>query len=109
MINCNENGCDFCNKKKETDCLCIHAEINALIEAGRSRTIGSDFYTTHFPCVYCARSILQSEVGRVVYSRAETFDEKVFLLFFQAKIQVVFQLPTVGGGFTADNMIENGK
>lgn len=96
MLNCNENGCSMCNNDDESECLCIHAEINSLIEAGRVRTIGSDLYSTHFPCIKCARSILQSEIKRVIYSRAESFCENSFLLFCNGKIEVMLKSPAVG-------------
>ena len=43
--NCNEGGCPRCNDAGNTSgqgldtCLCIHAEENALLEAGRSRCV----------------------------------------------------------------------
>lgn len=47
----------------------IHAEQNALAKAARSTTstAGATIYCTHAPCVYCAKSILQSGITRVVY------------------------------------------
>ena len=96
MLNCNEYGCNACSKRDDSECLCIHAEINALIEAGRCRTIGSDLYTTHFPCVACARSILQSEIKRIIYSRSESFCEDSFYLFSNAKIEVILKAPAIG-------------
>ncbi len=39
LTNCNEGGCTRCNSASETpdECLCLHAEENALLEAGRER------------------------------------------------------------------------
>lgn len=48
LRNCNEGGCDRCNSNARCGtgldrCLCMHAEENALLEAGRSRVdFGSD-------------------------------------------------------------------
>ena len=43
LKNCNEGGCDHCNgtQGKTTECVCLHAEENALLEAGRER-VGKD-------------------------------------------------------------------
>lgn len=39
LTNCNEGGCTRCNTASETadECVCLHAEENALLEAGRDR------------------------------------------------------------------------
>ncbi|EKM61256.1 uncharacterized protein PHACADRAFT_204417 [Phanerochaete carnosa HHB-10118-sp] len=39
LTNCNEGGCTRCNMASETvaECVCLHAEENALLEAGRER------------------------------------------------------------------------
>ena len=39
LTNCNEGGCSRCNSANETsdECVCLHAEENALLEAGRER------------------------------------------------------------------------
>lgn len=71
--NCNDGGCPRCNggqfsKGKGLDlCLCLHAEENAIIEAGRERCTNSTLYTTLFPCVLCARKIVQAGIKRLVY------------------------------------------
>ena len=39
VLNCNEGGCGRCNSASETsdEFVCLHAEENALLEAGRER------------------------------------------------------------------------
>ena len=41
VLNCNEGGCRRCNQPDvtgiEDECVCLHAEENALLEAGRER------------------------------------------------------------------------
>ena len=96
MPNCSENGCNSCNKLDDSQCLCIHAEINSLIEAGRCRTIGAQLYTTHFPCVNCTRSIIQSEIARVIYSRPESWCEDSNALLRNAGIEVLLKPLAVG-------------
>uniref|UniRef100_A0A0G4I7X1 dCMP deaminase n=1 Tax=Chromera velia CCMP2878 TaxID=1169474 RepID=A0A0G4I7X1_9ALVE len=72
VTNCNEGGCRRCNigvaQGRQLDhCLCMHAEANALLEAGRERCVGSDLYVTCTPCLACAKMIVQSGVRRVVF------------------------------------------
>ncbi|OMJ78868.1 hypothetical protein SteCoe_21221 [Stentor coeruleus] len=95
LTNCNEYGCKFCNKIDDSECLCIHSEINALIEAGRNRTTGSDLYTTHMPCISCSKSILQSDIKRVIYSRQESFREDTFNFLTSANIPLILQFPAI--------------
>ena len=93
--NCGSGGCKSCSEVEICECVCIHAEINALIEAGRSRTICSILYTTHLPCFNCAKSIIQSEIRKVVFSREESFDEEIAGFFNEGGVDVVLQSPVV--------------
>lgn len=75
LTNCNEGGCKRCNDNtmqgKDLDkCLCLHAEESAVMEAGRSRTIGGTIYTTCFPCQLCAKMIIQGGIQRIVFKTA---------------------------------------
>ncbi len=45
----------------------IHAEENAVLFAGRERTMGATLYTTHCPCYHCAGLIINAGIVRVVY------------------------------------------
>lgn len=47
----------------------IHAESNAILWAGRNATpvVGATLYTTHSPCLDCAKQIVTSGIARVVY------------------------------------------
>eukprot|EP00350_Pseudokeronopsis_sp_OXSARD2_P011525 CAMPEP_0170541818 /NCGR_PEP_ID=MMETSP0211-20121228/1444_1 /TAXON_ID=311385 /ORGANISM="Pseudokeronopsis sp., Strain OXSARD2" /LENGTH=164 /DNA_ID=CAMNT_0010844683 /DNA_START=399 /DNA_END=893 /DNA_ORIENTATION=+ len=61
--NCNEGGCPRCNAgissgKGLDECLCIHAEENAVIEGGRAKTKGGTLYVTCFPCLICAKTMV---------------------------------------------------
>ena len=45
LTNCNEGGCAHCNGSEEREsCLCLHAEENALLEAGRERVSEATLY-----------------------------------------------------------------
>lgn len=72
VLNCFQGGCDRCLGASKSGnnldkCLCIHAEENAIIDAGRHKCIGATIYTTFFPCLICAKSIAQAGITRLVY------------------------------------------
>lgn len=58
--NCNQGGCKRCNSNTPQgvgldECICIHAEENAVVEGGRAKTKGGTLYVTLFPCLMCAK------------------------------------------------------
>ncbi|WWD01613.1 hypothetical protein V866_008558 [Kwoniella sp. B9012] len=79
--NCNMGGCWRCNGSARggealDECLCLHAEENALLEAGRER-IGDDsvIYCNTCPCLRCSVKIVQCGVREVVYNQSYSMDE----------------------------------
>lgn len=46
--------------------LVVHAEVNAIIQAGGHLCTNATLYVTHPPCVHCAGVIIQAGIGRVV-------------------------------------------
>lgn len=79
--NCYEGGCLRCNGAQSSQglgldlCLCLHAEENAIIEAGRERCEGSTLYTNLFPCTLCSKKIVQSGISRIVFEQHYATDE----------------------------------
>ncbi|BEI85345.1 hypothetical protein CcaverHIS002_0507460 [Cutaneotrichosporon cavernicola] len=78
--NCNEGGCPRCNGPAKggqdlSACFCLHAEENALLEAGRER-IGPDaiIYSNTCPCLLCSVKIVQCGVREVVYNKGYSMD-----------------------------------
>lgn len=49
--------------------MCLHAEESAVMEAGRSRTMGATIYTTSYPCQLCTKMIIQGGIKRIVYNK----------------------------------------
>ncbi|KAJ9072122.1 Deoxycytidine monophosphate (dCMP) deaminase [Entomophthora muscae] len=93
VLNCSEGGCPRCNSNsvmgQDLDiCLCIHAEENALLEAGRERISGGHaiLYCNTCPCIGCAKKIVQVGVKEVVYSQAYRMDQQTLQLFKSANI-----------------------
>ena len=87
-LNCNQGGCERCNSNAPSgvrldECLCIHAEENAVIEAGRAKANGGTIYVTLSPCLTCSKTVVQAGIKRIVYNRkypmpsADAFLEKL--------------------------------
>ncbi|KAF9015647.1 cytidine deaminase-like protein [Cyathus striatus] len=93
LLNCNEGGCPHCNgtvtRSAPYDCICLHAEENALLEAGRER-IGDNavLYCNTCPCLKCTIKIIQTGVKSVVYNLTYKVDDASALLFKQAGVQL---------------------
>lgn len=51
----------------ETGCYVIHAEVNAIIRAGKDRTEGATMYVTEEPCVLCVPLIRSAGILSVVH------------------------------------------
>jgi len=86
MTNCMDGGCQVCLSKKKTrdkekrhskkangksydDCICVHAEQNALMTAARFGISieGGILYTTLQPCFGCAKQMLQAKIQKIVF------------------------------------------
>jgi len=69
-------------------CRAIHAEQNAIIQAGLHgvSVAGSDIYCTHSPCILCAKMLVNAKITRFVTSGE--YPDKTFLsLFDEAGIE----------------------
>ena len=94
ITNCNEGGCPRCNGgggggTSLANCLCIHAEENALLEAGRERVgPGAVLYCNTCPCLTCTIKIIQVGITEVVFSRSYYMDIDAAKLFQQAGVKL---------------------
>lgn len=103
MTNCNEGGCPRCNSASSagtglSTCLCLHAEENALLEAGRDR-IGerSILYCNTCPCLTCSVKITQVGISEVVYNQGYLVDTKTAEIFAQSGVRLrQYSPPTEG-------------
>ena len=89
--NCFDGGCARCNSNTKCgqaldSCLCLHAEENALLEAGRARSTGATLYCTTAPCLSCTRKICQMSIARVVYLQDYSLEHFSAKLFKEADI-----------------------
>jgi len=76
---CDEGGCARCLAVKEgrlksgqnlEACACSHCEENAIVQAAKNGipTLGSTLYSTHSPCTYCSKMIINAGIKKVVSS-----------------------------------------
>ena len=80
--NCNEGGCPRCNSDAPsgshlTECLCSHAEENAIVQAAYHGIMvkGATLYTTYSPCLLCAKMIINAGIREVVYAERYSIDD----------------------------------
>jgi dCMP deaminase len=62
----NDTGHDY------TNCVSVHAEMNALLYSSRRDVAGGTLYVTTRPCLDCAKAIANSGVVRVVWPWGDT-------------------------------------
>lgn len=86
LPNCLDGGCLRCSDRDSFVsgtaydlCICVHAEANALLTAGRfgASTDGTTVYTTDQPCFSCSKELIQAGVEKVYYARAWRPDDRV--------------------------------
>jgi dCMP deaminase len=63
-------------------CIGVHAEQNAVIQSAVFGTSvsGAMIYSTHFPCVVCARMLINAEISEIVYDQGYPDDLSMQLL-----------------------------
>jgi deoxycytidylate deaminase/dephospho-CoA kinase len=64
-------------------CQSVHAEESAILQVsklGGSSLQGTTLYTTTFPCLLCAKSIIQAGISKIVYNEAYPVEEARELL-----------------------------
>ena len=73
LPNCGEGGCARCASEAPSGtgldtCLCIHAEQNSVVQAAYHgvSVAGATIYTTHQPCLTCAKLIVNAGIRRIV-------------------------------------------
>ncbi|RKP17000.1 Deoxycytidine monophosphate deaminase required for dCTP and dTTP synthesis [Rozella allomycis CSF55] len=93
--NCLDGYCARCNDadvkcgQKLDECFCLHAEENALLEAGRDRANGGTIYCNTCPCIGCAKKIAQVGIKRVVYSVSYGMDSLTKEFFRAVNIELL--------------------
>jgi dCMP deaminase len=92
--NCCDGGCTRCATDAPSgadlgDCICCHAEENAITQAARHGTVveGATLYCTLSPCLICAKMIINAGIAEVVYEDEYEFSLQTRSLFEQAGVK----------------------
>ena len=93
IANCNEGGCPRCagdavSGEQLGDCICAHAEENAIVQAAYHGTAvrGGTLYCTISPCLMCTKMIINAGLKEVVYEAEYHFNKQSRNLFQQAGV-----------------------
>ena len=93
--NCCDGGCPRCNSDAPSgtnlgECLCSHAEENAIVQAACHGIAikGGVLYTTFSPCLLCAKMIINSGIAEVVYRSRYSIDDTSMNLLKTAGVRV---------------------
>ena len=91
--NCNEGGCPRCNSFADSgtalgDCLCSHAEENAIVQAAYHGISVRDsmLYTTFSPCLICTKIIINAGIAEVVFNLDYPLNEVAQNLLVEAGV-----------------------
>ena len=92
--NCFEGGCPRCSGDTKSgsnleECLCVHAEQNAICQAAQHGHAieGGTVYVTISPCLTCAKLLVNAGIREVVYSGEYAFLDAVKDIFKQAGVK----------------------
>ena len=93
--NCNEGGCPRCNSfgsqgANLAECLCSHAEENAITQAAYHGVNIKDatLYTTYSPCLMCTKMIINSGIQEVVFNANYPLGETAIKLLKEAGVNI---------------------
>jgi dCMP deaminase len=92
--NCNEGGCPRCNSFADSgtnlgDCLCSHAEENAIVQAAYHgiRLEGAILYSTYSPCLICTKMIINAGILEVFFNLAYPLNDVARRLLEEAGVK----------------------
>lgn len=93
--NCSEGGCPRCNAidssgKGLDECLCSHAEENAIVQSAYHGVCIKDsvLYTTFSPCLMCTKMIINAGIREVVFNVQYPMSETSLHLLRAAGVQI---------------------
>jgi dCMP deaminase len=90
-IGCLRERLNIASGERHELCRAVHAEQNAIIQAAVHGVSieGATLYTTHQPCILCAKMIINAKIKKVIYGRKYP-DERALEFLKDAKIEVVY-------------------
>lgn len=94
FIHCDERGCirereKIASGQRQELCRGLHAEQNAIIQAALYgiNLKGASIYSTHQPCVMCAKMIISTQIKRIIFI-GEYPDKLAMEMLKEAKIEI---------------------
>ncbi len=87
---CDDAGCLIVIRDGRESCeRTVHAELNAILQCASNgvASVGSTMYCTDFPCVNCAKAMVQAGVRRVVYL-ADYPDQNSFEILQSGRVEL---------------------
>ncbi len=92
--NCCEGGCPRCASDRPSgaglaECVCSHAEENAITQAACHGIAVRDasLYSTMSPCLICAKMIINAGIREVVFEEEYEFSEQTRALLHEAGVR----------------------
>lgn len=72
LRHCSEVGCirdqmKIPSGERHELCRGVHAELNAVVYAGRHELEDAEIYVTIFPCAFCAKTLINAGIRRIYY------------------------------------------
>jgi dCMP deaminase len=91
-IGCLREELNVASGERHELCRAVHAEQNAIIQAAVHGVsiVGGTLYTTHQPCIMCAKMIINAKIKKVVYGKMYA-DEKGLEFLKQANVELVYR------------------
>jgi len=93
IANCHEGGCARCGSDTPSgeglgECICCHAEENAIVQAAYHGIAvkGGTLYCTTSPCLMCTKMIINAGLAEVIYENKYCFTEQAQALFGEVGI-----------------------
>lgn len=88
-IGCLREELNIASGERHELCRAVHAEQNAIIQAAVHGVsiAGGTLYTTHQPCIMCAKMIINAKIRRVVYGKRYP-DERGLEFLKDANVEV---------------------
>ena len=87
-VGCRRDKLNIKSGERHEECIGVHAEQNALIQAGREAA-GATLYVNSYPCKICAKLIINAGIRRVVMS-GEYSDREGLEFLRKAGIELTF-------------------
>ncbi len=92
--NCAEGGCPRCagdapSGAKLSECICCHAEENAITQAAYHGIAlrGASLYSTMSPCLICSKMIINAGIVEVVFEDEYEFGEQTRALLHEGGVR----------------------